>query len=292
MASLLERAFSHHAAHEPKFWTVPPLIHLQELLWCTVVSLATLLAYRAKRMRLSATTTAVGARTRTETALGALLFLFMPVNLFNKLVVMRFDVDRSFAEMFLPCHVYNAIAAYCLLGCSPAARATGYNLLLYCSWMPVMAMAFPDLGASRSLASPTLRAFSTSLFWAHHVALLVVPIYAHRRAAAGRFSQLELRAVAGLLSTGFLQYLTFIYFFLGVFLCALSLALGRNLNYSLWPPNTLPEAMYPLLGGAHYRLTIGTALAYAAGPLMRHAVVPALSGLWRLVAGEAKAKAS
>ena len=286
MAALLESAFSHHAAREPKFWTVPPLIHVQELLWCVSVSSVTLIAYRAKRLRLSATVPAVGARTTAETALGALLFLFLPVNLFNKLVVMRFDVDRSFAEMFLPCHVYNAIAAFCLLATSPAARATGYNLLLYCSWMPVMAMAFPDLGASRALTNPALRTFSTSLFWAHHVALLVVPIYAYRRSAAGRFSPLELRGA------GFLRYLSFIYFFLGVFLGVLSLVLGRNFNYSLWPPNTLPAAMYPMLGGARYRTTIGTALAWVAGPLMRFAVVPALSGLWRLVVGEAKPKVS
>ena len=39
-------------------------------------------------------------------------------------------------------------------------------------------------------------------------------------------------------------------------------------------------------------LIVCLVLFLAAGPLMRHAVVPALSGLWRLVAGEAKAKAS
>lgn len=283
---MLESAFSHHAAHEPKFWTVPPLIHLQELLWCASVSSVTLLAYRTKRLQLSATAPTVGARTRAETALGALLFVLLPINLFNKLFIMRFDIDRSFAEMCLPCHVYNMIAAYCLLSSSPAARATGYNLLLYCSWMPVMAMAFPDLGASRSLANPALRTFSVTLFWVHHVALLVVPIYAYHLSAAGRFSRLELRGA------GFLQYLSFIYFFLGVFLCTLSLVLGRNFNYSLWPPNTLPAAMYPMLGGARYRLTIGTTLAYVAGPLMRLAVVPALARLLRLFVGEPKPKAS
>jgi hypothetical protein len=71
-----------------------------------------------------------------------------------------------------------------------------------------------------------------------------------------------------------LQYLAFIYGFVGVLLCGLALATGRNLNYSLWPPPALPDGAYLYLGGARYRLAIGTLLAFVLGPLMRHVVVP------------------
>lgn len=77
---------------------------------------------------------------------------------------------------------------------------------------------------------------------------------------------------------GMLQYLAFVYAFIGVVLCAAALAFGRNLNYSLWPP-TLPVNVLALLGGSRYRVTIGCVLAFVLGPIMRHLAVPAAAGL-------------
>ena len=72
---------------------------------------------------------------------------------------------------------------------------------------------------------------------------------------------------------------------MGVLLCGLALATGRNLNYSLWPPPALPDGAYPYLGGARYRLVIGTLLALVLGPLMRHGVVPLPAGSLRPLVG-------
>ena len=73
---------------------------------------------------------------------------------------------RSSVEMCLPCHVYTALCAYCFLGTSRRARVDGYSLMLHCAWMPLLAVAFPDLGAAKAIASPTLR-LGRQCTWTH-----------------------------------------------------------------------------------------------------------------------------
>ena len=80
----------------------------------------------------------------------------------------------------------------------------------------------------------------------HHSVLLCTPVAVHRLMVAGRFAPPR---PAG---AGLLQYVAFAYAFIGTLLCAASLAVGRNLNYSLWPPK-LPAWLIPLLGGTRYR---------------------------------------
>ena len=90
-----------------------------------------------------------------------------------------------------------------------------------------------------------------------------------------------------------LQYLAFIYAFVGVLLCGASLAIGHNLNYALWPPDSIRPHL-GALGDERYRVIIGALLAFVVGPLMRHVAVPAsaalISLLVRLIAATAKRK--
>lgn len=196
------------------------------------------------------------------------------VNFVNKLFVQSMEFVQVIIELtLLPCHVYTGISTYSLLSTSSTARGPCYNLLLYCAWMPLLALVFPDLSSARALSSRPLRLCSIGAFYAHHVVLLCTPVALHHLAKAGRFAVPTGRGL------GFLQYLSFIYAFVGVLLCGASLALGRNLNYSLWPPPALPAALLTFLGGSRYRLSIGGFLAFVMGPAMRYLVVPAASAL-------------
>lgn len=324
----LKRTFQPYAAAEPRFWTVPPSYHVQELAFCVLMSSgAAVCAALRRRQSNSAPPPLPIQRSALESAFGFWLALWPPANFCNKRFIQQMETDRALTEMFLPCHIFNITAAYCFLSTSARARVGAYNLLLYCAWMPVLAMLFPDLESSRAIVDPVLRTISFGMFWGHHLTILVVPVTVH--ALASRRRRFAPPAPRG---AGLLQYLAFIYAFIGVFLCVraaapslparaptprrpapppfrtplsasprtqtLALATGRNINYSLWPPS-LPAAVTTRLGGARYRLTVGTGLAFVFGPLMRLAVVPGVSSMfgrvWLGAAGDgrhARAKTS
>ena len=288
-ARWLTRACEPYSALEPRFWTIPPAYHIQELCFCLLVAAATAALScscshsRSTPPRLPTGRTALETdmprlptgRTALETDMGALLLLWLPVNACNKLAVQGMPPSRALVEMCLPCHVYTGLCAFCFLSTCRRARVDGYSLMLHCAWMPLLAVAFPDLSAARAIAAPALRMGSLATFWAHHLTLLAAPVLAHQQASS------RLRFAPPPRATGLLQYLAFIYGFVGVLLCGLALATGRNLNYSLWLPPALPDGAYRYLGGARYRLVIGTVLAFVLGPLMRHAVVPLAAGSLR-----------
>ena len=317
----LKRTFQPYAAAEPRFWTVPPSYHVQELTFCVLMSSgAAVCAALRRRQSNSAPPPLPIQRSALESAFGFWLALWPPANFCNKRFIQQMETDRALTEMFLPCHIFNITAAYCFLSTSARARVGAYNLLLYCAWMPVLAMLFPDLESSRAIVDPVraqphapkflepkplrsrtaseatsaavdllassaatqvLRTISLGMFWGHHLTILVVPVTVH--ALASRRRRFAPPAPRG---AGLLQYLAFIYAFIGVFLCVraaapslparaptprrpapppfrtplsasprtqtLALATGRNINYSLWPPS-LPAAVTTRLGGARYR---------------------------------------
>ena len=279
-ARWLARACEPYAALEPRFWTVPPAYHVQELCFCLLVAVAAAALSRSGSRSSSMPPRRSAGRTSLETGLGALLLLWLPVNVCNKLAVQGMPPSRALVEMCLPCHVYTGLCAFCFLSTCRRARVDGYSLMLHCAWMPLLALAFPDLSAARAIATPALRVGSLATFWAHHLTLLAAPVLAHQQTSSRlRFAPPPPRAA------GLLQYLAFIYAFVGVLLCGLALATGRNLNYSLWPPPALPDGAYPYLGGARYRLVIGTLLALVLGPLMRHVLVPLAAGSLRPLVG-------
>ena len=274
------------ARAEPRFWTIPPSTHVEELAINTAAAMTFAVAARIYGGK-SATT--IITRTKTETVLGVLLLCMFPLNAVNKFVLQSMTAGRVLLELcLLPCHVFTALAALCALSTSSRTRTTAYNLLLYDSWMPLLAMAFPDLTSARALASPLLRNSSIALFWLHHGLLFVTPFLLHWMAKQPKARFTPPRPAGA----GLLQYLAFVYAFIGVLLCAAALATGRNLNYSLWPP-TLPASVLARLGGARYRATIGLFLAFVCGPLMRHVVISGVAALLGLALphGRAKAKA-
>ena len=143
----------------------------------------------------------------------------------------------------------------------------------------MLAMAFPDLNSARSVTSSMLRQISIGIFWVHHGLLLFTPIFIQWRVqgTVGRF------APPRPIGAGMVQYIAFIYGYIGVVLCAAALFLGRNLNYSLWPP-TLPASVLAVLGGTRYRVTVGCFLAFVLGPSMRLLMVPGaarLCSVWK-----------
>ena len=182
-----------------------------------------------------------------ETALGGLLAAMHPINFVNKYLVQAMPLSRTVLELaILPCHVYTALGAVCLLGASRETRALLSNLLLYCAWMPLLALAFPDLNSARALSSPLLRQGSILLFYVHHGALLAVPVLLHwRQAVGGRRAALP--ALVGLA-----QYLAFIYSFVGVLLCAAALLVGRKYaSHSCDSPHTPLMVCIPMLTSLH-----------------------------------------
>ena len=278
LAEALESYCAPWAAADARFWTVPPAYHVEELLFSTIVAVVAGIAARILgsfgKKRTTTIKPVVAKISKAEASLGRFLQIMFALNFINKQFVQSMPLERTLLELaLLPCHVFTAMCIFCLLGTSHAARSTTYSLLLYCAWMPAMALAFPDLNSARALSTKVLRYGSLGLFFGHHITLLLTPVYLHRLATskAKRFSP---PTPPGL---GLLQYLSFIYTFIGVVLCAAALLTGRNLNYSLWPPN-VPAQVHLLLGGARYRATVGLILAFVAGPLMRHAVVPLASG--------------
>ena len=82
-ARWLVRVCEPYAALEPRFWTVPPAYHVQELCFCLLFSVAagTLSAVRSTPPRLPTD------RTALETGMGAWLVLWLPINVCNKIVV-------------------------------------------------------------------------------------------------------------------------------------------------------------------------------------------------------------
>ena len=281
-ARWLTRACEPYSALEPRFWTIPPAYHIQELCFCLLLAAAAAALSRSCSHSRSTPPRLPTGRTALETDMGALLLLWLPVNVCNKLAVQGMPPSRALVEMCLPCHVYTGLCAFCFLSTCGRARIDGYSLMLHCAWMPLLAVAFPDLSAARAIAAPALRMGSLATFWAHHLTLLAAPLLAHQQASARlRFAPPPPPPRAA----GLLQYLAFIYGFVGVLLCGLALATGRNLNYSLWPPPALPDGAYPYLGGARYRLAIGTVLAFVLGPLVRHVVVPLAAGLLHRLLG-------
>ena len=151
----LKRTFQPYAAAEPRFWTVPPSYHVQELTFCVLMSSgAAVCAALRRRQSNSAPPPLPIQRSALESAFGFWLALWPPANFCNKRFIQQMETDRALTEMFLPCHIFNITAAYCFLSTSARARVGAYNLLLYCAWMPVLAMLFPDLESSRAIVDP------------------------------------------------------------------------------------------------------------------------------------------
>ena len=277
------------AENEPRFWYISPAQHLEELALSAAAACAAGLLALLLRGRSTTALLLGGGPTRTEAVLGCFLLCCMPLNFVNKHLLQSMPLPRTIIELvLLPCHVYTSLGAIALLRTSRTSRVTCYNLMLYCAWMPLLAMAFPDLNSARALSSPLLRVGSISLFYVHHTVLLCTPVCLHCLAASGRFAAPSPRGA------GLLQYLAFIYAFVGVLLCGASLATGHNLNYALWPPDSIRPHLGALGDERFYRVIIGALLAFLVGPIMRHVAVPAAAALIllpvRLIAATAKRK--
>lgn len=283
LGAWLRTVLAAQMAKEPRMWTLPPDQHVDELILHASFALGWL---TVSAPGLGESDVLVGRPTRGELGLGLVLALFVVFNLSKKLFIEDAAVEdagaRGWIEMLLPCHVYNMLAAYSLLGCSRRAREATYNLLLYCAWMPLLAMLFPDLEDTVKIRSPLARVFSIGMFWVHHAFLLLLPGILGWYAKLGRFRV----PPSGL--RAFAQYLAFANAYIGVFLCAYALLTGRNINYSLWPPPALPDSMVALVGGHRYRVSIGLLLAFVVGPAMRFGFFPAATWLVTLGAREAK----
>lgn len=246
------------AAGEPRFWTVPPEQHVSQLLLH-----ASFMAFWASLSApgLSPAGSLVGRPTRGEQLVGHMMLAFATMNVFKKVCLSSGLLD-DLIEMANPCHVYTLMAALAMLSTSRQGRETVANLLVYCAWMPLLAMMFPDVDDIMRIASPVVRGTCLALFWLHHVAILLVPVFIAYFAKLGRFR------VPPVTLDSFAQYAAFANAYIGVALCIVAVLVGRNINYSLWPP-PLPPAVEALLGGSYYRVTVGLLLTFVAGPLMR-----------------------
>ena len=276
------------AAEEPRFWTVAPDEHIEQLSFHVLIAACAVAADRFCWPPLRAAGAAAPAA--RDRYLGVALLLWIPVNVLNKWLLQSFSIERVALEIgLLPCHVYSALAAFALLSGGAARHGTLRSLLLYASWMPLMALAFPDLASARTVAAthPGRANLIVCLFFAHHLLLLATPVYLLRTAVATRRGGgRDERLPPG---RAFVRYVAFSYSYIGVGLCVAALATCRNLNYSLWPPK-LPATIVAQLGGARYRVTIGVALAFVVGPAMAHVVLPLLSKIVGAVAAAARAK--
>ena len=86
----LTRACKPHATLEPRFWTVPPAYHVQELCFCLLAAAAAAALSRScsnSRSTPPRLPTTSLDRTTLETALGACLVLWLPINICNKTAV-------------------------------------------------------------------------------------------------------------------------------------------------------------------------------------------------------------
>lgn len=270
LASRLQHWKRAEAALEPRLWSVPPEQHVRQLaLHAGFAAFWTLLSAPAFDAR-SSDIVARDGPTTSELAIGAAMVALICVNVVKKCI--HGPMPAELLDMVLPCHAYNALAAYAFLGTTVRARETASNLLAYCAWMPLLAVAFPDTASVRRLKSPLLRSFSVALFFAHHAALAAVPALLGRSVALGRH-RLPAPGVGS-----FAQYVAFANAYIGVALCALAVVTSRNLNYSLWPP-PLPDSVRKKLGGVYYRVAVGLALSFVCGPLMRLGFYPASAAL-------------
>ena len=270
LTTFLLRCKQREAALEPRLWTVPPEQHLRQLaLHAGFAAFWTLLSAPAFGSRSRELVVRDGL-TASELRIGAVMVALICVNVVKKCI--HGPMPSELLDMLLPCHVYNALAAYAFLGTTVRARETASNLLAYCAWMPLLAVAFPDTASVRRLKSPFFRAFSIALFFAHHVALAAVPALLGRSVALGRH-----RVPAPGVGS-FAQYVAFANAYIGVALCVLALLTSRNLNYALWPP-PLPDSVRKKLGGVYYRVAVGLALSFVCGPLMRLVFYPASAAL-------------
>jgi hypothetical protein len=159
------------------------------------------------------------------------------------------------------------------------ARPLLGELLQFCSWMPLLALVFPDLDSAKALIAagwPLAARASVAIFWGFHLLLLATPVCIRR---LGRVPGSSLRS-PGQPALSLTVYVAFMFLHSGLLLTSAALITGHNLNYSLWPPPKLPVALVEALGGTGYRLSIGCCLSFVIGPLMRHAVVPAVTAAW------------
>lgn len=264
------------AALEPRLWTVPPEQHLRQLtLHVGFAAFWTALSAPGVGGRSS---DVVDGLTTSELCIGVVMVALIFVNIVKKCI--HGPMPGELLDMLLPCHVYNALAAYAFLGTSVCARETASNLLAYCAWMPLLAVAFPDTASVKRLKSPVFRSFSIALFFVHHFALAAVPAFLGRSVALGR------HRVPALGVGSFAQYVAFANAYIGVALCVLAVVTSRNLNYSLFPP-PLPDSVHKKLGGVYYRVTVGLTLSFVCGPLMRLVFYPVSAALFWLVEGVA-----
>ena len=151
ITKVLESHCASWAAEEPRFWTIPPAQHVEELVHNAVKAsvLALLAMWRMNTARIVDEFPVLGALSkpsRDESFLGAAMASMFLLNFVNKCLVQSMPLARVIVELtMLPCHVYTGLAAIALLRTTRFARVTAFNLLLYCAWMPLLALAFPDL---------------------------------------------------------------------------------------------------------------------------------------------------
>jgi hypothetical protein len=270
LSNRLKRWKQAEAALEPRLWTVPPEQHIRQLtLHAAFAVYWRLLSEPAFGARSSDPVVRDGL-TPSEFWIGTMMVALVCVNIVKKCI--HGPMPGELLDMLLPCHVYNALAAYAFLGTSVRARETASNLLAYCAWMPLLAVAFPDTASVKRLRSPFFRSFSIALFFVHHFALAAIPALVGRSVALGR------HRLPALGLGSFAQYVAFANAYIGVALCVLAVVSGRNLNYSLWPP-PLPASVHRKLGGVYFRVTVGLTLSFVCGPLMRLVFYPASAAL-------------
>ena len=232
VGATLERYCADWAAKEPRFWTLSAAQHVEELALSASLALVFFAAsLTASRGAHPSSKALLHTPSLVETALGAFLVAMHLINFVNKYNIQAMPLSRALLELLiLPCHVYTSLGAFCLLHASRETRVIISNLLLYCAWMPLLALAFPDLDSARALSSPLLRQGSILLFYLHHCALLAVPVLLHWRQTLGDRHAMQPALI------GLVQYLAFVYSFVGVLLCSAALLVGRK--YVLSPPSS------------------------------------------------------
>ncbi|KAJ1621233.1 hypothetical protein T492DRAFT_1072020 [Pavlovales sp. CCMP2436] len=272
LGELLHARLADTAMGEPRFWTVPPEQHVSQL-FLHVGIVAISVCWSAPGLQ--PTGVLVGSSTLSEKIWGVVMLSFIVGNVAKKLYLGDDRTVDELIDMILPCHVYNMLAVYALLGTTRHARETVCNLLVYCAWMPIMAMVFPDTEGIMKCdthCSPALRALFVALFWIHHLALAAVPAILAYYVKLGRF------ILPPVNRGSFAQYVAFANSYIGVSLCAFALLVGQNINYSVWPP-PLPPNVEALLGGSYYRVTVGLILSFALGPFMRRVYYPIVAAI-------------
>jgi hypothetical protein len=159
----------------------------------------------------------------------------------NLTAVVLYKVLRGpdqFWYFLQPCHLVTFLFLVSLHLPSYRAASRVFHATLPCTFVTILAMLFPDLG---NLRLP----LEIPCFWLHHWTILLYPLY---QVAVGRFPHRGASRMRSLLSAYLLAMAgtCMVHVLLH---WPLGLLSGVNLEYTLWPPPSIPTL--PLSCSAH-----------------------------------------